>query len=172
MHPLPTWIVLGQVIGAHGIRGELKVRAEIDLAETFVQMGEVKIGGRFYQVSGVRTQKQHLLLSLAGISTRNQAEALIGQEIWGEAKSLPPLPAGEYYWFEILGLAVYRADTGDYLGRIAEIIPTAAHDVYVVRDGGPEYLFPAVEAVIQEIDLDQGWMKIDLNAGVVESRAV
>ncbi|MDD3579464.1 MAG: ribosome maturation factor RimM [Desulfobacca sp.] len=165
-------IILGRVVGAHGIRGEIKVWAEAEGAETFLQIGEVELAGRGYQVTGARPHKRYLLLSLAGICTRNQAEALIGQEVRGAAESLPPLPEGEYYWDEILGLAVYRTDTGAYLGRVTEIIPTAAHDVYVVREGDREYLIPARVEVIQEISLEQGWMKIDPNVGVLETRAV
>ncbi|MBW1917058.1 MAG: 16S rRNA processing protein RimM [Deltaproteobacteria bacterium] len=171
MQTSPPRIFLGRVIGAHGIRGELKVRAETDSAEILLQIGEVEIDGRHYQVTGVRPHKQHLLLSLAGINTRNQAEALIGQDLRGNAERLPPLPAGEYYWHEILGLDVYRADTGAWIGRVMEIIPTAAHDVYVVREGDQEYLIPAREEVIQDISLEQGWMTIDPNIGVVENRA-
>ncbi|MBW1951787.1 MAG: hypothetical protein JRI66_01715 [Deltaproteobacteria bacterium] len=69
MQTSPPRIFLGRVIGAHGIRGELKVRAETDSAEILLQIGEVEIDGRHYQVTGVRPHKQHLLLSLAGIRT-------------------------------------------------------------------------------------------------------
>ncbi|MFP3866754.1 MAG: ribosome maturation factor RimM [Desulfobacteraceae bacterium] len=172
MPAVPPRIFLGRVIGAHGIRGELKVRAETDRAETFLQIGELKIDGRLYQVTDARPHKQHLLLSLAGVSTRNQAEALIGCELWGRAELFPPLAEDEYYWNEILGLDVYRTDTGVWIGRVTEIIPTAAHDIYVVRQGDREYLIPAVEEVIQEISLEQGWIKIDPNIGVLETRAV
>lgn len=172
MDSSPTWIILGRVIGAHGIRGEIKVRAETDSVETFLQVGEVEINGRRYQVVGARPHKRKVLLSLAQINTRNEAEALSGQEVRVAQHQLPPLSEGEYYHFEILGLAVYQADNGAYLGRVTEIISTAAHDVYVVREGGREYLVPAREGVIEEIDLDQGWMRINPQAGVVETRAV
>jgi 16S rRNA processing protein RimM len=80
----------------------------------------------------------------------------VGKDIWIDPGRLPALPVGEYYWFEILGLAVFRADTGGLVGRVKAIMPTPAHDVYVVQEGDAEYLIPAVAAVILDIDPDQG----------------
>jgi 16S rRNA processing protein RimM len=80
----------------------------------------------------------------------------VGQDIWIERRQLPPLPPGEYYWFEILGLQVFRADTGACLGKVTAIMPTPGHDVYVVQDDNAEYLIPAVADVILSIAPDQG----------------
>jgi 16S rRNA processing protein RimM len=82
----------------------------------------------------------------------------VGKDIWIDSGRLPKLPDGEYYWFEILGLKVFRADTGGYVGRVKAIMTTPAHDVYVVQEQeeGAEYLIPAVAEVILSIDADQG----------------
>jgi 16S rRNA processing protein RimM len=85
---------------------------------------------------------------------------LVGKDIWIDPERLPTLPAGEYYWFEILGLRVFRADTGDYVGKVTAIMPTPEHDVYVVQEEKVEYLIPAVAEVILSIDPDQGQLMI------------
>jgi 16S rRNA processing protein RimM len=155
---------LGRVSGAHGIRGALKVRADADAAttdpEVFTALGEVWIGGQSYRVAEAGLLKTQVVLRLAGINTRNQAEALVGWAVQGDRRRFPPLPEGEYYWFQVLGLPVVDVTDGSLLGYLQEIIPTPAHDVYAVRQGDREVLLPAVEDVIIEINLEEGVIRV------------
>jgi 16S rRNA processing protein RimM len=166
---------LGRVAGARGLKGAVKVRAEADTAttdpEVIMALGEVEIGGRSYRVLGAERLKTQMVLHLEGVSTRSQAEALVGQKVRGDARRFPPLPPGEYYWFQLLGLPVFDAQAGNLLGHLEEIIPTAANDVYVVRSGTREVLFPAVEEVITEINLEEGFLKVTPPAGLLEAYA-
>ncbi len=168
-------IGLGRVVAVHGLRGALKIGSGQAAAPpdpgVLAALGEVEIAGSRYLIRGVAPQKRHLLLSLEGINTREQAEPLVGQEVQGEASRFPPLPPGEYYWFQLLGLPVYHAGDGSLLGNLAEIIPTPGHDVYVVRQGQREILLPAVEEVILEINLEEGWIKVLPPAGLMEGDA-
>jgi len=154
---------LGRLVGVHGLRGALKLRPDADSAttdpEVIIALGEVEVGGRHHRVLDAGRLKGQILLRLEGIETRDQAETLIGKKVKGEAGRFPPLPEGEYYWFQILGLPVLHAADGDLLGHLQEIIPTPGHDVYVVRRGEEELLLPAVEEVITEINLAEGWIK-------------
>lgn len=163
-------IGLGGVAGAHGIRGALRVRADAGAAttdpEVFAALGKVTIGGKDYQVLKAEKHKNQVLLHLEGILTRSQAEQLTGQQVQGERNRFPRLPPGEYYWFEVLGLPVQRASDGARLGYLEEIIPTPAHDVYVVRQGGQEILLPAVEEVVLEINLEKGFITVSPPEGL------
>lgn len=163
-------ILLGKVSGAHGIRGTLKISRAV-APEVFLSVGEVEIGGNRYPVESATRKKRQVLLRLKGVDTRNQAESLIGQEVKGDSRRFPSLPEGEYYWFQIKGLPVYHAKEGTYLGDLAEIIPTPAHDVYVVQKQGREVLLPAVEEVIVEINLEEGVIKVLPPAGLLETYA-
>jgi 16S rRNA processing protein RimM len=156
----PRRICLGSITSAHGLKGEVKAFAAVDDLETLEAVGELELDTTSYQILAARFQKTNLILSLAGVQTREQAERLVGKEIWLDPERLPTLPAGEYYWFEILGLRVYRADTGDYVGKVTAIMPTPQHDVYVVQKEKVEYLIPAVAEVILSIDPDQGQLMI------------
>jgi 16S rRNA processing protein RimM len=153
-------ICLGRITGVHGLKGEVKALVAVDDLETLAAVAELELDTVSYHISTARFQKQSLLLSLAGVQTREQAEKLVGKDIWIDPARLPQLPAGEYYWFEILGLSVFRADNGSYLGKIKAIMPTPAHDVYVVQEREVEYLVPAVSEVILSIDPDQGRLVI------------
>lgn len=171
----PSLLGLGKVSGVHGIQGALKVRADAATATTdpavITALGEVEIGGRRYRVAHASRLKGQMLLRVEGVHTREQAEALIGQEVRGELERFPLLPEGEYYWFQILGLPVLNTVDGALLGHLQEIIPTPAHDVYVVRQGEKELLLPAVEEVITEINLEEGWIKVMPPPGLLEAYA-
>jgi 16S rRNA processing protein RimM len=136
--------------------------------ETFVALKEILVDGERYQVLKAAKGRGHILVRLAGIDSRDQAEPLVGRQVQGEAHRFPELPPGEYYWFQILGLPVVHAEDGRVLGQLEEIWPTGAHDIYVVRQGKREVLLPAVEEVIQEIDLQAGVLKVRPPEGLLD----
>jgi 16S rRNA processing protein RimM len=165
-------IGLGQISGAHGIKGAVKVRADAEAAttdpEVFAAIGEVWIGGRGYQVLEAARHKNQVRLWLDGVHTRSRAEELAGLQVLGDRRRFPALPPGEYYWFQVLGLPVVNEADGALLGYLDHIIPTPGHDVYVVRQGEREVLLPAVEDVIVEINLEEGVIKASPPLGLLE----
>lgn len=168
----PILVPLGRVVGVHGLKGMVRVglsgrSADFDPA-TFTALGEILVGGEPFRVIKASRGRGHVLVRLAGIDSRDQAEPLVGREVQGESQRLPELPAGEYYWFQVLGLPVVHAGDGRVLGVLAEIWPTGAHDVYVVRQGTREVLLPAVEGVIQEIDLKEGRVMVRPPEGLLD----
>jgi len=76
-----------------------------------------------------------------------------------------PLEEGEFYLYRLDNLAVIT-DTGEYLGRIVEILETKAHDVFVVKGDGGELLLPDTDEVVKSIDLDAGQMIVHLLSGL------
>jgi 16S rRNA processing protein RimM len=171
----PPLVGLGQVSGAHGIRGAVKVRADAQAAttdpEVFAALGKVTIGGHDYKILEVGRHKNQIILYLEGVATRSQAEALTGQAVAGDPRRFPELPPGEYYWFQVLGLPVYEAGDGALLGYLEEVIPTPAHDVYAVRLKKREVLLPAVAEVVLEINLSERFIKVSLPKGLLETYA-
>jgi 16S rRNA processing protein RimM len=168
-------IGLGRISGAHGIRGAVKVRPDAAAAttdpEVFAALAEVVIGGQTYAILQADRLKNQVRLQLAGVDTRSGAEQLTGRQVLGDRRRFPPLPPGEYYWFQLLGLPVYDAGDGALLGRLQEILPTPGHDVYVVVQGQREILLPAVAEVVVEINLEKGFLKVAPPPGLLESYA-
>jgi 16S rRNA processing protein RimM len=168
-------IGLGRISGAHGIRGAVKVRPDAGTAttdpEVFLALGEVVIGGRQYAIRQADRRKNQVLLLLAGVDRRNRAEELVGQEVLGDRRRFPPLPPGEYYWFQLLGLPVYDAADGRRLGHLRQILPTPGHDVYLVEENGREVMLPAVAEVILEVNLEEGFLKVAPPPGLLEAYA-
>ena len=170
-HP-EALIGLGQVSGAQGLQGAVKVRADVEAAttdpEVFAALGEVWIGGRGYEVLKAGRHKNQVLLWLEGVDTRSRAEELAGLKVLGDRRRFPRLPPGEFYWFQVLGLPVVNEADGALLGHLDHIIATPGHDVYVVRQGEREVMLPAVEEVIVEINLEAGVIKVLPPLGLLE----
>lgn len=122
-----------------------------------------------YSVKWAKSHTGTVLLSLNGIENRTQAEALVGSALYIQKKNLPELKDGDYYWFDIIGLSVFSVE-GEYIGRVASILPTGSNDVYIVKDvaGGrqKETLIPALASVVVCIDLEKKIMQVDLPDGL------
>ncbi len=105
------------------------------------------------RIRSVRPTLQAVLIAFEGYEDRDQVAAFRNQYLYVRADELPPLPEGEYYHHQLLGLRVFDLQ-GNLLGVLSEILETGANDVYVVRDeGGSEILLPVIEGVILEVDL-------------------
>ena len=168
--PGPDWCRVGAITGVHGIKGALKFLKECE-SDKILQPGaklyRIAVNGMkdTVTVQGFRQSGKFHLLILEGVEDRTQAESLVGSTLYVEQSVLPQLEEGTYYWFELIGLSVFTMD-GSYVGKIAEIIPTGANDVYAVRDGGRETLIPAIHSVIQSVDLKSSVMQVDLPEGL------
>jgi 16S rRNA processing protein RimM len=106
-----------------------------------------------------RPNGKEALVKLAGLDTPEDAAARRGQLVRVALADAPPLPEGEYYHYQLLGIDVVdEAET--FLGRLAQIIETGANDVYVVRGPAGEILLPAIEGVVLSVDPDAGRMVV------------
>lgn len=148
-------VELGRLVKVHGTRGEVKLRPHNPGSEALVPGLEVRLEGAGEpQVARVQEARPHrggILLRLSGVESMGDAQRLVGARVLVRTSDLPPLPEGEFYWFEVVGLAVVD-ESGRSLGRVTGILESAAHDLYVVRDGRREWLLPAVEGVVLSIE--------------------
>jgi 16S rRNA processing protein RimM len=120
-----------------------------------------------YTVIGVRTQGQFALLRLQEITDRTTAEQLRGHDIEVPTTQALPLPKGQFYWHEVIGLQVIDATTGRQLGTVKDILETGANDVYVVQGQGKEILVPAIKDIVKTIDPQAGRMLIEPLPGLL-----
>jgi 16S rRNA processing protein RimM len=145
------------VIGTHGLRGAIKVWSLSDLPGRFQTLTQVWIARpgeppvqrrvRSRRVDGTR-----VVLEIEGIDHIDVAERWVGAELTVPAADAPPLPEGQYRHYDLLGMTVYFED-GTVLGELADIRPTGANDVFIVRRGARELLVPAVRDVVSEVDV-------------------
>lgn len=166
----PAYLVIAQVLSAHGVRGELKCRVITDFPkQRFRRNAEVVLRGATRTVESARVQGDQVLLKLAGIDDRTAAETLRGAQVEVPTDAALRLPHGQFYWHQVIGLRVENATTGDYYGRVSDILETGANDVYIVRaePSGRELLIPAIQDVIKRIDPDAGRMLIEPLPGLL-----
>ncbi|TDA65641.1 MAG: 16S rRNA processing protein RimM [Clostridia bacterium] len=168
------YIAVGEILGPHGVHGEVKVRPLTDFPERFYRLETVRVrlGGepRPYTVEQCRVLQGHtIIIRFVGVSDREAAATLRGGLIEIPPEEVVPLPEGHYYVFQLVGLPVYTVE-GELLGRLKDVLSTGANDVYVVADDrtNKEILLPAIREVIKEVDLDGEKMIIDPLPGLLE----
>jgi len=161
----PGFVAIGRVLGARGLRGELKI--ELLAPETALAAGHrVTIAGRDYTIEHSRPSERPVRLKISGVNTREEALLLRGAYLQALERDLKPLPDGEYYRFQLIGLAV-RSLEGRDLGRGVELLSTRENDVYVVDGPHGEVLIPAVDDVVRNVDLAAGIITVELIPGLL-----
>lgn len=160
-------VLMGTLTSPYGIKGWLKVYSHTSPMEGILDYSHWSIEKngteRRYRVVQGRRQGKGLVVQLDGVDSRDAAEALGGATIWLAADELPQLSDGEFYWYQLEGLAVVTTG-GVVLGRVAYLFETGANDVLVVKDSedGRERLLPFIpDEVIAAIDLQAGSMTVD-----------
>lgn len=146
-------IEVGKIVAPHGVRGDLRIRPDIERPEVLKKIRRIFLGGKEYKLLSARPHKNIYILRVEGVEDRNMAETLIGKTAEVPLSVLPRLPEGEYYYFQLLGLMVCE-ENGHEVGPLKEIIETGANDVYVVGlPGGKELCLPAIPSCIRSVDL-------------------
>jgi 16S rRNA processing protein RimM len=175
--PEPSYVTVGRVRRPHGIRGEVRVEILTDYPERVVQHDYLYLAHpqspddvERYTLESVRPHKGILLIKLVECDDRNAAETFRGMLVQIPLEDAVPLEEGEYYYFQLIGMDV-ETETGEWLGRVADVIETGAHDVYVVRGPRGEVLLPGIEDVILELDIETREMVVHLLPGMLEERA-
>lgn len=158
----PSRIVIGEIVGAHGLRGEVRVRITGDSADHLLEADTLWLGRgtedatarRVDVLGGGPGRSGELRLRLDGIGDRDAAEMMKGLRIMTETSALPKLPSGEFYWHELVGCRV-ESEAGFVAGHVKEIWATGAHDVLVVLDElGVRRLVPTAAALMRSVDLE------------------
>jgi 16S rRNA processing protein RimM len=137
-----TRIALAAVAGAHGIKGELRLKLFTDSVENLARHKSVAIGGVERKLEGVRAGPAGAIARISGVSDRAAAEALRGSLLEVERSALPPLEEGEYYHADLIGLACVDDEGGD-LGRVVAVENYGAGDLLEVeKPDGKRSLIP------------------------------
>lgn len=165
-------IAVGRISGTHGIRGQLRLHSYSGNQESLKAARQVflRLPDGTLREYGLRRASEHggvFLLTLADFDNINQVLGLVGSELCLQRGQLPTPAEDEYYWQDLLGLAVVT-DDGTALGTISEILETGANDIYVVSGHGREYLIPAVASVIANVDLASKTMTITPLEGLLD----
>ena len=148
-------IRVGQVGGAYGVEGAVKVIPLTDFEDRFSPGATVMLEGAEREVEWSRPAHPGLVVKLRGIENRTIAELFRGRYLEIPEAAVRPLSEGRFYHHQLVGLAVLTS-SGQPLGTIAEILERPANDVWVTRDGAVEHLIPATKDAVVEVDVNGG----------------
>jgi 16S rRNA processing protein RimM len=168
-----SYLPVGKIGRPHGIKGEIKIHpysGDPEILSDYPALMLVRSGNKAqgtYRVTGGKVQGKAAILRLDGINSREQAEALVGCEVWVDKVHLPPLAEEEFYWQEMEGRRVVTTE-GRELGEVTGLLATGAHDILVVTGDGREYLIPATREFMVKIEAETGVIVIQPVPGLLE----
>ena len=155
-----SFVLLGKVVKAHGIRGEVKIYAFTETAEALIGYKKIYLSAddgathTAYTTQKVRAQGGGAIAALEECVNRNQAELLVGLGVWVDADDLPELDDGEFYLHSLQGKQAVTVE-GQNLGKIASVITGRGQNLLSIQSDGKEYLIPFVSDFIVEHSDDE-----------------
>jgi 16S rRNA processing protein RimM len=155
---MPRDVLLAAIVGAHGLKGEVRLKTFTATSETLGAYGPLHAkDGRTFTLAAVRAGKDgEAVAAFEEIADRDAAEKLKGVELFVARAALPETRTGEFYHADLVGLAAEDTQ-GRRIGRIAAIHNYGASDVLVIaRDGGDEVLIAFTRENVPEIDAKSG----------------
>lgn len=170
--PIKTYLEAGQIVGTHGVRGEVRVQPWCDTPAQLEPLHTL-----YWDDAGAapvkvrcRAHKNLVLTKLEGVETVQEAAALRGRVLFLHRDDLH-LEPGRRFIQDLLGLPVADADTGEVYGTLTDVSATGANDVYHMRTASQperEILIPAIPSVVIETDVEAGIVRIRPMKGLLD----
>jgi len=160
------FLTIGQILAPWGVKGKLKVKVITDFPQRFAPSSKIYINRQPMTIDSAEWHKGKAIIKLNQIDTIEAAQRLRGQPIEIHHSQAYPLPEGQYYHFQLIGLEVWTTQ-GKLLGNITEILTAESNDNYVVSGDKGEILIPAIEDVVKSIDLDSRRITIEPIEGLL-----
>lgn len=177
MRENPDYLLLGEILRPHGVRGEVRVRLLTDYPERIGKLDTVYLGESAddrkptpYKVQSFRMNTPYGLLKLREIPDRDAAERLRQLFVMIDIANAVPLEEGEFYLYQLIGMSVVL-EGGAPLGTLVEVLETGANDVYIVDS--PEHgevLIPVIDETILSTDVSAGIMTVRLPEGLLPEK--
>jgi 16S rRNA processing protein RimM len=161
---------VGAITGAHGIKGEVKLRSFTSNPDQIANYGPlVTTGGMTVEIETLRVQKDGFIARLSGVANRNAAEALKGQELFIARAALPEAQDGEIYVHDLVGMKAKLSD-GETLGHVVGLVNFGAGDLIEIgRAESEETVFvPFAESYVRKIDRGRKRIVLDLPEGYLD----
>ena len=159
--PRKPFLEAGQIVGTHGVRGEVRVQSWCDSPEIFASLKTLYWDAAGTQPVRVksRVHKNLALAKLEGVATVQDASVLRGRILYLNRRDLD---LGDRYFIQdLVGLSVVDADSGTVYGELTDVSNTGANDIYHMRTpDGREILIPVIPDIIRRVDIDGGRIAI------------
>lgn len=174
VHIPDGYLIIGQIIGPHANRGEVKIDSHTDFPERFDPGALLLLGTKLTpkEILSSRPHKGHVLAMLEGINDRQAAEGVRGTWLFLPEADAAELDEDTFWIHDLLGLTVQTGE-GRLLGKVTDVLATGANDVYLIAPAqgvnrGKEILLPAIAQVIRTVDVAAGLITVELLPGLLE----
>lgn len=161
----PGYVAIARVLGAWGPRGAVKAQP-LAPAGVLSRGRRLRAAGQTHEIQYAQRSGRLVHVKLVGIEDREAAGRLRDKFLQVPETELDPLPAGQFYRFQLLGLLV-RSNDGHDLGPIIDVLTAPENDVYVVQGANGEVLIPAVDDVVLAVDLDARVVTVEVVPGLL-----
>ncbi|MDY3006791.1 16S rRNA processing protein RimM [Anaerococcus sp. AGMB00486] len=153
-------ITVAEIINTHGIRGNLKIKSYSDNENRFNKDSKLFLDDEEVVIESSFKHKGSIIIKLKNYDDINEVEKFIGHELTIDENDLEDLNNGEYYLFDLIGLRVY--ENGEKIGSVVDVITGVyPNDIYVIEKNGKEVYFPALNATIKNIDLENKKIEVE-----------
>lgn len=153
-------ITVAEILTTHGIKGNLKIKSYSDNEKRFEKGSKLFLDGNLVTIESSFKHKGNIIIKLKDYDDINEVEKFIVHELTIEDKDLEKLDNGEYYLFDLVGLKVYEKN--QELGFIKDVITGVyPNDIYVIEKDGKEVYFPALNATIKNVDLENKKIEVE-----------
>ena len=168
---IKEFLEVGQIVGTHGVRGEMRLNPWADSPEFLKQFKTLyldKNGEKSVKVISSRPQGNVVILKLDGIDTVESAAAMRNKVLFirrADAK----IAEGSYFIEELIGCNVIDADDDSVCyGTLTDVSETGANDVWYIEKDGKEYLIPAIPSVVINVDVAENTVVIKPLKGIFD----
>ncbi len=162
---------VGVVTTTHGVRGEVKVYPTTDDPTRFEELTEVILDTgretRSLEIVGVKYFKNLVILKFKGLDNVDDVANFRQAELYISREDAVPCEENENYIADLLGMEVVTEE-GMVLGTLKQVYETGANDVYIIQGTEKEYMIPAVQDCVKEVDLDTNRMTIHVIPGLLD----
>ena len=158
-------ILLGRIVGAFGIRGQIKIESWTEPRDAIFRYQPwilVDAAGHERRFEGARGKEsgKHLVATFPDVTDRDVVEAMRGTDIYVPRSALPPPKPGEFYWVDLEGFRVVNMEGVDF-GTVSHLFSTGANDVLSIRGDG-DRMVPFVEPdFVKSVDFEAGLITVD-----------
>ena len=160
-------LCVGQFVGAHGVRGLVKLRSFTENPESIFDYAPLLSddGKHTFKITAKSADKDHFIVTVDGIADRDAANALRGDKVYIPRDILPPPSKGEYYDADLIGLAVFDAAGKDYGKTLALHDHGAGAFLEIGHDHKTSFMLPFKDAFVPAVDLEAGKLLIAVPEG-------
>ena len=161
------YLEVGKITNVHGLMGEVRVQPWADSPEFLCRFPTLYVDKTHWpiKVERARVHKNMVILKLEGVTDVNSALAMRNAVLYIDRKDAN-LPEGSFFLADLMGMEVRDAESGAVLGKIADVLTLPANNVYVVRGGEREWMIPAVDEFVAQVNVDEDYMLVNLMEGL------